>query len=70
VKELFGLPGDGVNGIFEALRKKQDKTQRAGSRERPQGQAASESSLQPLPVKELEQTTQEGLPSRQGANEA
>lgn len=25
VEEVFGLPGDGINGIMEALRKKQDK---------------------------------------------
>ena len=22
---IFGLPGDGINGVFEALRKRQDK---------------------------------------------
>jgi pyruvate dehydrogenase (quinone) len=27
VKALFGLPGDGINGIFEALRKNQDRIQ-------------------------------------------
>ena len=25
VDTVFGLPGDGINGIFEALRKSQDK---------------------------------------------
>ncbi len=25
VKEIFGLPGDGINGVMEALRKRQDK---------------------------------------------
>jgi pyruvate dehydrogenase (quinone) len=25
VKDIFGLPGDGINGIMEALRKRQDK---------------------------------------------
>jgi pyruvate dehydrogenase (quinone) len=25
VKEVFGLPGDGINGVMEALRKRQDK---------------------------------------------
>jgi pyruvate dehydrogenase (quinone) len=27
VKVIFGLPGDGINGIFEALRRNQDKVQ-------------------------------------------
>ena len=26
VKEIFGLPGDGINGIMEALRKRQGGT--------------------------------------------
>ena len=25
VDTIFGLPGDGVNGVFEALRKRKDK---------------------------------------------
>jgi len=25
VDTIFGLPGDGINGVFEALRKQQDK---------------------------------------------
>ena len=25
VEKIFGLPGDGINGIMEALRKRQDK---------------------------------------------
>jgi pyruvate dehydrogenase (quinone)/pyruvate oxidase len=25
VEVIFGLPGDGINGIIEALRKRQDK---------------------------------------------
>ena len=25
VSEIFGLPGDGINGIMEALRKRQDE---------------------------------------------
>jgi thiamine pyrophosphate-dependent acetolactate synthase large subunit-like protein len=25
VDTIFGLPGDGINGVFETLRKRQDK---------------------------------------------